>query len=54
MQKYDSTPELQRHIEVAQTSLAVLLGLQGELSVTLKSVQDRRAALGDTSEVDNG
>ena len=54
MQKYDSTTELQRHIEVAQTSLAVLLGLQGALSVTLKSVQDRRAALGDTSEVDNG
>ena len=54
MQKYDSTPELQRHIEAAQTALSTLFDLRAELAVTLKSVQDRRAALGDTSEVDNG
>ena len=54
MQKYAGGPEMMGHIEAAQTALSTLFDLRAELVVMLKSVQDRRAALGDTSEVDNG
>ena len=54
MQKYAGDPEMMGHIEAAQTALSTLFDLRAELVVMLKSVQDRRAALGDTSEVDNG